>query len=303
MHGGFSLARTDIRGGSRFDASDVVAAEIGARSSDRHVLVLTDFDGTLAELAPTPAEAVMTSEVRAEFDRLSALDSVTVGVVSGRRLVDVRARVGPAAEFVAGLHGLEIVGPWDTFTHPVLETVTPLIAELCRAAARALAWCPGLLLEDKTYALTCHVRQVAPEAASRALQEFVELAEPQLEAGVLKLLPGAQAYELLPATDWNKGGAVGWIRANVAQRRGEAPLVIYLGDDRTDEDAFTALVDGDVAIGVGERPHTHLVDWRLAGPASAGRFFARLANLMEPRDHERRRLRDSGSGSSSGLVS
>ena len=55
--------------------------------------------------------------------------------------------------------------------------------------------------------------------------------------------------------------------------------IVYLGDDRTDEDAFTALADDDVAIGVGERPHTHLIDSRLEGPGAVGRFFATFAQL------------------------
>jgi trehalose-6-phosphatase len=55
--------------------------------------------------------------------------------------------------------------------------------------------------------------------------------------------------------------------------------VVYLGDDRTDEYAFSALGDDDAAIGVGERPHTHLIDSRLAGPASVGRFLAALRQL------------------------
>jgi len=37
---------------------------VDARLRNRHLLLLTDFDGTLAELAPTPAEAVLTDEVR-----------------------------------------------------------------------------------------------------------------------------------------------------------------------------------------------------------------------------------------------
>jgi trehalose 6-phosphate phosphatase len=63
----------------------------------------------------------------------------------------------------------------------------------------------------------------------------------------------------------------------VASRRREPLAVIYLGDDRTDEDAFAALEPEDLAIGVGPRPHTHLIQWRLAGPASVGRFFGHLA--------------------------
>jgi trehalose-phosphatase len=193
--------------------------------------------------------------------------------------VDVGQRVGPAAEFVAGLHGLEITGPDCAFHHYALDSVAPVVAALKRAAERELAWCPGVLLEDKTYALTCHVRLAPPDLADRALEEFEALAEPQLEARVLKALIGARALELLPATDWHKGRAAEWIRARVRSRVADPVAVVYLGDDRTDEDAFDALGADDVLIGVGARPHTHLIDWRLSGPASVGRFFGQLARL------------------------
>jgi len=242
--------------------------------------VLTDFDGTLAELAPTPADAILSDHVRAEFAAIAALPDVTVGVVSGRRLNDVRARVGLAPEFVGGLHGLEIVGPGVAFHHQALDEVRPVLARLNEDATRQLAWCPGCLIEDKTYALTCHVRLAPPNLAERALEEFEALAEPLLEARVLRLLNGAQAMELLPAVDWHKGRAVEWIRARVAARERRPVSVVYLGDDRTDEDAFSALGDDDLAIGVGPRPHTHLIDRRLAGPASVGRFFAAIREAM-----------------------
>jgi trehalose-phosphatase len=219
---------------------------------------------------------VLSDDVRAELEKLGALDSVTVGVVSGRRLADVLERVGPAAEFVAGLHGLEITGPGVQFHHYALDSVEPVIDRLARETRRQLAWCPDYYLENKTFALTCHVRRTPPGLAERALDEFEALAEPYLEANVLKLLPGAKAIELLPAVDWHKGRAVGWIRDRVAPRISLPVSVIYLGDDRTDEDAFTGLAEGDAAIGVGDRPHTHLIDWRLAGPASVGRFFGLL---------------------------
>lgn len=243
------------------------------------MLLLTDFDGTLAELAPTPEMAVVSDEVRGELESVSRLDSVTVGVVSGRRLADVARRVGPAAEFAAGLHGLEIEGEGVAFHHYALDSVEPVIARLAHDAERQLAWCPGCYLENKTFSLTCHVRLTPPELADRALEEFEALAEPQLEARVLKLLIGARAVELLPAVDWHKGRAVAWIRARVAPRVSSPVSVVYLGDDRTDEDAFTALAEEDIAIGVGARPHTHLIGWRLAGPASVGRFLRLLREL------------------------
>jgi trehalose-phosphatase len=252
---------------------------VARRLEDRHLLLLTDFDGTLAELAPRPADAVLSDHVRAEFGRLAGTPALSLGVVSGRRLDDVRARVGSGAEFLAGLHGLEISGPSESFHHQALDAVVPVLARLAEDVRRQLAWCPGYLLEDKTYALTCHVRLTPDELAERALEEFEALAEPLLEGGVLRLMVGARAMEVLPAVNWNKGRAVEWIRARVQPRVSRPVSVVYLGDDRTDEDAFSVLGDDDVAIGVGSRPHTHLIDCRLAGPASVGRFFAALREL------------------------
>jgi trehalose-phosphatase len=222
---------------------------------------------------------VLSDAVRAEVNALGALPTVTFGVVSGRRLPDVRGRVGPAAEFIAGLHGLEIEGPDARFHHQALEEVKPVLAGILRTAQRELAWCPGLFLEDKTYSITCHVRLAPPELAGRALEEFEAIVEPQLEANLLRLLPGARALELLPSVDWHKGRATEWIRSRVRARVSLPVSVVYLGDDRTDEDAFVGLDDADVAVGVGDRPHTHLIDWRIAGPASVGRLFGFIARM------------------------
>ena len=266
----------DTKIGPAYDSPERVAAGVAQRLDNRHLILLTDYDGTLADLAPVPSQAYMADDVREALDALAASAEISVGAVSGRRLVDVAERVGPAAEFVAGLHGLEITGPDAAFHHYALDSVAPVIERLVLDAERELAWCPGLFLEDKTYALTCHVRRVPPELASRGLEEFEALAEPMLEAHVLKFLMGAKAAELLPAVDWHKGRAVQWIRARIAARIDRPVVVVYLGDDRTDEDAFTWLADDEIAIGVGERPHTHLIDFRLSGPEAVGRFFRAL---------------------------
>ena len=250
-----------------------MAGEVANSARGSHVLLLTDYDGTLAAIAPTPSEATISDELRTDIAEVAALPTVTFGVVSGRRLDDVRARVGPGAEFAAGLHGLEIAGPGARFHHHALDPVVPLIAMLMRTAGPALAWCPGVHLEDKTYALTCHVRLAQVNCGERALNEFRAIAEPQIKGHALRTMAGAKALEVLPATDWNKGRAVEWIRARVMARLGQPLSVVYLGDDRTDEDAFGVLGDADFAIGVGGRPHAHLIDWRLEGPSSVHAFL------------------------------
>lgn len=259
-----------------YHASDVVAQEVRRWLGERPLLLVTDFDGTLSDLAPTPGEAVMSPEVSETLRLVGEHPRTTLAVVSGRRIDDVRGRTADVAPFVGGLHGLEIVGPSGGFLHPALARVEPVIADILARARITLAWCPDIVLEDKTYALTCHVRKASVEDAGRALGQFVEIAQPALDADLLRVLPGAQALELLPAVEWHKGKAVDWIRSVVDLGPTGGVGVVYLGDDRTDEDAFATLKDRGVAIGVGDRPHDHLIKFRLAGPASVGRFLDRL---------------------------
>lgn len=254
-----------------------MAGTVHARTRDRHLLLLTDFDGTLADLAPTPDTARMSDDVRQAMERLAGLPSVTLGVISGRRMGDVGPRVGPAASFVGGLHGLEIRGPGVEFHDPSLDEAERLVAGLRARATRELGWCPGIHLEDKRFALTCHVRLVPDDLGVQALAAFASLAQDEIAAGRLRLLRGAKALELLPPVDWHKGSAAFWIRDRVAAQVGHRPAVVYLGDDRTDEDAFRAHGDEDVMIGVGRRPSADIIDWRLASPADVGVFFGRLA--------------------------
>lgn len=259
-----------------YHTSDVVARELRRWLGERHLLLVTDFDGTLSDLAPTPAEAVMSSAVRDALTAMAGRPRTTLAVVSGRRIDDVRMRTQDVAPYVGGLHGLEIDGPTGGFRHPALQRAAPVLADILARARLALGWCPEVVLEDKTYAVTCHVRRVRADDAGRALGQFVEIAQPALDADLLRVLPGAQALELLPAVEWHKGKAVDWIRSVVDIGPTSGVGVVYLGDDRTDEDAFAVLKDRGIAIGVGDRPHDHLIHFRLAGPASVGRLFERL---------------------------
>ena len=263
---------------TRFDSPADVAATAAARFEGHHLLLLTDYDGTLSDIAGSPGEARVSRDVLDAFASLKSRPRITLGVVSGRKRDDVAKRVGRAAEFVAGLHGLEIRGRGESFQHRVLVEVEPLIAWLADAATRRLAWCEHCLLENKRWSLACHVRLVPDDNAERALEEFEDLVEPYLESRVLRLLIGSKVMEVLPAVDWHKGRAVEWIRARVARTTDLPVSVLYLGDDRTDEDAFTTLTGIDFGIGVGARPHTHMIDARLSGPAAVGEFFHLLAH-------------------------
>src|SRR5436190_889820 len=74
------------------------------------VLLFLDFDGTLAPIVPDPHEARLPLRAREAMKALVRQPGVTLAIVSGRSLSDVRSRVGLEEAIYAGNHGFEIAG-------------------------------------------------------------------------------------------------------------------------------------------------------------------------------------------------
>ena len=73
-----------------------IARALSLRPAETRLLLLTDFDGTLVELAEDPDTVELSSGRRDLIQCLARRPDLTVGVISGRRLADVRMRVGLA---------------------------------------------------------------------------------------------------------------------------------------------------------------------------------------------------------------
>ena len=255
-----------------------IAARVAASAGGRALLVLLDFDGTLCEFQPEPGMVWLRGSRRDALRRLMNHARVTAGFVSGRRLTDLRERVGLTGDmWFAGLHGLEIEGFGRHFVHERVDEARGLLGLLARALRVQTADLPGVLIEDKELSLALHVRQAHPDDKIKADAAFLRMALPHIDDGTLRLMPGSNVSELLPNIPWTKGDAVRWIAAAERERRGEAPCAIYLGDDVTDEDAFTA-VGEDGAIMVGPRPSR--VPVRLENPAAVEAFLSELARRL-----------------------
>jgi trehalose 6-phosphate phosphatase len=77
---------------------------------------------------------------------------------------------------------------------------------------------------------------------------------------------------------WHKGEMVKWIAARVGQPDG---LVVFIGGDPTDEEAFAALPDG-VTVRVGTGADT-AAKYHLEGPDGVRTFLAWLRDHVRPR--------------------
>jgi len=233
--------------------ADLAAAEIGTRRGARHLLLLLDFDGTLAAFNRDPSAVHLDADTSALLERLAANPVITVGIISGRRLPDLQQRVTFSGDmYLAGLHGLEIHGPAETFIHPGAAAATSLMESIAAEVEPRLALLPGVFIEDKEFSIVLHYREAAPAARVVATSHFMDAARANIDSGRLRLLPGAGVIELLPEAAWHKGSALEWIRERVERSHGPT-FTVYVGDDVTDQDAFGAIGPHGLAISASAR--------------------------------------------------
>jgi alpha,alpha-trehalase len=263
-------------------AADVrLAAEaILGRGAGRHLLLLSDFDGTLCEFDPDPEAVQLPEPRRALLEDLGAKSHVTLGIVSGRRLADVRSRTGrSAAAYYAGLHGLEIEGGGERYQHPDVTRAESLLGSLLEPLAAELSTLPGVFVEDKGLGLVAHYRAASAADGARAEEVILRHGQPHIDSGVLRTMRGAFMLELLPAIEWHKGSAVEWIRERVLRRHPDA-WTLYIGDDITDEDAFRAVKDHGLSVAASSRAGG--ADFAVEGPVEVEELLRALASASLP---------------------
>lgn len=231
-----------------------VTNRVAARLAGRPLAVLLDVDGTLAPIVSRPEEAAVPPETRRVVAALAALPDVRVALVSGRAAADARRMVGVANVWVIGNHGFEMVSPdGEELAQPELEPWRSAIARAARRIAPLLAPVPGVLLEDKGWTLSVHYRLADPTVVPRLVESVERVAEPL----GLRVSRGKMVVEVRPDVRVDKGTAVLRLVTELgalprrenevaedddgAAASGNCGSVVYVGDDRTDEDAFRAL--------------------------------------------------------------
>jgi trehalose 6-phosphate phosphatase len=212
-----------------------------------------DVDGTLIDIAATPAAAAVDPALLALVGDLFAASGGALALVSGRALVDLERHLGSLRIPLVGQHGLERRDAQGR-RHRVVASPAP--KDLLRARlAPVLARHPQLLLEDKGLSVALHYR-AAPQLAAYVHRLMrVLVAE---TAGALCLQKGKRVVEAKPV-GVDKGSAIEALLAE-APFAGRTP--VFVGDDLTDEHAFVVVNRaGGLSIKVGPgRTEAH---WRL----------------------------------------
>lgn len=227
-------------------------------TTNSKILLLLDFDGTLSPIVANPHKAALPARTKHWLKSLLKQRHIKTAIVTGRALPDIQKRVGLKGLIYAANHGLEIwadgqllLSKGKKFLHPIMAIEARVRQELSKV--------PGIIIEMKGTSLSIHYRMVK----SAALQKYVitqtkRALRGQLRKNGLQLTAGKKVLEVRPRQFWNKGKAALWIWRHLAPKA----LPIYVGDDTTDEDAFSALRPYGVTILIG-RPRKTAAQYRM----------------------------------------
>jgi len=212
-------------------------------------VIFLDYDGTLTPIVATPDLAVISPEMRSAVEELARHRKVSI--VSGRATDDVRGKVGIEGIFYAGSHGFEIVDPQGQVTvNAEAKKIRTVIDDIYERLTQRVAHIPGALIEHVKYTVSCHYRLIPSEH----FEEFQRIVDETLrEYPKLRKTSGKKVFELRPRIDWDKGKAVDWI-LDVLAFDAQRQIALYVGDDTTDEDAFSVLKARGFGVLVADPP-------------------------------------------------
>jgi trehalose 6-phosphate phosphatase len=228
--------------------------------------ILLDIDGTILDLAPTPAGVLVPSALQNVLTTLWKWTGGALALVSGRPLKDIDGIFAPLELPAIGGHGAEL--RIDASTKRIVRPV-PLLEERIRRHLTGLIH-GGIIAEDKGHSIALHYR-AAPECESQ-LQSAVERILAEVPNGAYEILPGKCVIEVKP-TGFNKGTAVLELM-EMPPFAGRTPL--FVGDDITD-DAVFAILSELKGIGFSVGRIVPGVTGIFKSPAEVRNWLARIA--------------------------
>ena len=239
--------------------------------------LITDVDGTISPIAPTPEEADLLPEARSALARLVPHLRL-VAAVSGRQARQVAEMVGVPGMAYVGNHGLDWLEGGQPRTSPEAAALPagPVVLPLPPPGGAGRH--PAVLrVEDKGATASLHYR-ACPDPA-RARRRLLEAVRDCPESARLQVTEGRMVVNLRPPVAADKGTAVerlaragGSGRGGVPGRRRDRPGRLPHAGEAPDSGGFRTAT---VAVASEEAPAELLreADYLAEGVAEVAAFL------------------------------
>ncbi|KAK8672989.1 hypothetical protein V6N13_111345 [Hibiscus sabdariffa] len=190
--------------------------------------------------------------------------------------------------YYAGSHGMDIKGPQklsksnqdtELLFQPASEFL-PMIDEVYKQLVETTKSTPGAKVENNKFCLSVHFRCVDEKKWSELAQQVKSVLK---EYPKLRLTQGRKVLEIRPTIKWDKGKALEFLLESLGFADCTDVFPVYIGDDRTDEDAFKILRDRGQGFGilVSKFPKDTSASYSLQEPDEVMDFLRRLVEWKE----------------------
>ncbi|KAL7605578.1 hypothetical protein Lser_V15G19417 [Lactuca serriola] len=256
--------------------------EITNASKGKQIVMFLDYDGTLSPIVDDPDQAYMSDAMRTTVRKLAGC--FPTAIVSGRCRDKVYDFVKLAELYYAGSHGMDIKGPSKGSKHkknppsvlcqPASEFL-PMIDEVYGLLMEKTKSTPGAKVENNKFCLSVHFRCVDEKKWSELAAQVRSVLK---DYPKLRLSQGRKVLEIRPTIKWDKGKALEFLLESLGYANCTDVFPIYIGDDRTDEDAFKVLRERGQGFGilVSKIPKDTNASYSLQEPSEVMDFLQRL---------------------------
>ncbi len=233
----------------------------------KKIWLFLDYDGTLADFAPTPDIIIPNREVIELISRLKIYPRYSVSIISGRRLDHIKDLLPVDGILLAGSYGVEMQMPnGERRNRLEYSEIRPSLERIKQQWQMIIPDDPGFFLEDKGWTLAIHARHAENTEAVEVLRKGKQIALQLNEDPRFQILGGYKFLEIAPV-EANKGKTIHYLLDLIDM---ESALPIYVGDDDKDEAAFKAINERDgISILVSKEPRNTHAALHLEDPASA----------------------------------
>ncbi|KAF3944385.1 hypothetical protein ACB098_12G085700 [Castanea mollissima] len=267
--------------------------QIANHAKGKRIALFLDYDGTLSPIVDNPDCAFMSDAMRAVVKKVAKY--FPTAIISGRSRDKVYDFVGLTELYYAGSHGMDIMGPVRqsiSGDHPNCIRSTaeqgkevnlfqpavaflPMIDEVFRSLVEITKDIIGAKVENNKFCVSVHYRNVDEKNWNVVAQCVNDVLK---DYPHLRLTHGRKVLEVRPVIDWDKGKAVTFLLESLGLSNCDDVLPIYVGDDRTDEDAFKVLREGNQGYGilVSSEPKESKAVYSLRDPSEVMEFLKSL---------------------------
>ena len=222
-------------------------------TSQRKIILLLDYDGTLVPIKKKPSLAVLSAGMHKLLKKLAVHSNFSVIIVTGRSSPDIKKLIGIKNIIYVSNHGFQISGKRIKWIHPGVKRNLPILKKILLLLNRDLKPFTKTFIEDKKLTLSVHFRN-EKNSLIPFVKKIVATCIQPFQENIIKTT-GKKVIEIRPSINWNKGKAILKILA-LLQHKKNKNSIVCIGDDKTDEDAFRALRNKAITVHIGSNLNT-----------------------------------------------